>query len=541
MIVPRAQAENIVVTTPGKPASRLARYRGALYPLFNLGAFLAVLGGMAVHGAEPGAVVYVVALVAICSTPMLFLRHWNDRYALLAVFMAMYFLFFGALDLSTVLLGSEVPVVRPAFLTSAEIAILLGGVLVLAGYLAGVRLGRRTGPATPPAEWSDGTILFLGLTLWLAGTASILYFQVFAVPEKSNASARSAFEMMGPLLTFAVMLGHMVQPLGILILAYGYAKRRGSLWLALIMTVVMTGVFVGFVTDVKRIALLGAALVVMTRILVDNKLPKVWIASSIVAIALLFPIFQAYRSAIEGDRGLDRAHAIQELGRVLEIALAARDKEESREVPGERAQSFVERSSVKASLEEVFDHAGVDVPYLQGSSLVALPMAFVPRLLVPDKADVSVGQLYTHKIAKADTDTYISISHLGELYWNFGWLGVLPCMTVYGVLLGFVGGRYNLEGGSSVTRILVLLVTAQSLCIGFEGTIPISYSLWLRSMAAIGLLHLVCARSANATAKAATTKAPAVGQPPAQVASSARAGVLLPASPPAPRFPNMMS
>ena len=524
------------MTTLQKPQGWLARYRGMLYPLFNVGMFLAVLGGMVVHGAEPGVAVYVLALVALCSSPLIFLRHWNDRYALFAVFMAMYFLFFGALDLSTIVLGSDLPpVARTAFITPAERAILLGALLVVVGYLAGVRLGERNGLNAPPAEWPAGMMLILGLLMWLAGTASILYFQVFAAPDKSNMAMQGAFQTMGPLLTFAVMLGHMLQPLGILILAYGYAKRGGTFWLALILIVVVSGVFVGFVTDVKRIALMGAALVVMTRVLVDNKLPKAWIVSSIIAIALLFPIFQAYRSAVEGDRGLDRAHAIQELGKVLEIAFTASNKE-TREVPGERPQSFIERSSLNGSLEAVFDHVGVDVPYLEGHSLVALPMAFVPRLLAPDKADVSVGQLFTHMIAHADTDTYISISHLGELYWNFGWLGVLVGMSVTGLLLGFVGGRYNLEGGTSVTRILVLLITIQSICIGFEGTIPVAYSLWLRSVAAIGLLHLLCARSLSSTAGT-----PQVIQPRVEPAPNVRGGALLPASVPAPRFPNMMS
>lgn len=518
------------MSAPGNSASWFARARGTLYPLFNIGIFLAVLGGMALHGAEPGEAVYAVLLVGICSTPLLFMRGWNDRYALLAVFMALYFLFFGALDLSTLLLGSEVQEKRTDFLSPTEVAILLGGALVFVAYLAGLRLGQREAAAmAAPAEWPDGVMLFLGLTLWLAGTASILYFQVFSAPEKTDRSVHTAFETMGPLLTFAVMLGNMLQPLGVLLLAYGYAKRRGAFWLTLVLAVVALHVFVGFVADVKRIALMGAALVVLTRILVDNKLPRAWIACSIVGIALAFPVFQAYRAEVEGARGLDRLHAFQELDRVLEITLAATGKE-SHEVPGEHAQSFLERSSLKTPLTVVFEHvASGDVPLLGGESLVALPMAFVPRLLVPDKADISVGQLFTRKIARADTDTYISISHLGELYWNFGWPGVVLGMSFAGLLLGFVGAKFNLEGGTTATRILVLLVTIQCLCIGFEGTIPTSYVLWLRSMAAIGLLHLVCARAASAR-PGATAMSPQLA--PAEVATNRGAT--------APRFPNMM-
>ncbi|MDB6012656.1 MAG: hypothetical protein JWL65_4906 [Gammaproteobacteria bacterium] len=483
----------------------VARHRAALYPVLNLSVLLAALVGSVAHDAEFGLVVYVSVLFAICSTPVLLLRSFNDRYALLGIFMALYFLTFGALDLQHLLFGVDVPLARTSFLSSAEVAVLVGGALILGGYLAGVELGRGgavdRNTARPPAEWSAQTMLVLGLMVWVAGTAAILYFQLFAAPEKTVRSTNNAFANMGPVLTFIVMLGSMMQPLGVLILAYAYAKYRGAFWLILILTVVSIDVGVGFIIDVKRTALMGGALVILTRTLVDNRLPKAWAACSVVFIVLAFPVFQAYRSEITGNRGLDRLQAFQEIGKVLEITLASRDKVEQGAPGGERAQTFLERSSVKDVLETLFAHVDSgDVPLLHGRSLVAIPMAFVPRLLAPEKADVSVGSLYPKLILKSDSEVFISISHLGELYWNFGWLGILLGMPVGGFLMGFTGAKFSLERGKSLTRILVLLITAQSLCIGFEGTIPIAYILWLRSMAAIGLLHVMFARRGDAPA-----------------------------------------
>jgi hypothetical protein len=48
---------------------------------------------------------------------------------------------------------------------------------------------------------------------------------------------------------------------------------------------------------------------------------------------------------------------------------------------------------------------------------------------------------------------------------------------------------------ASVTRLLVLLVTVYYLCMGFEGAMSVSYILWLRSLAFIGILHVLLARS----------------------------------------------
>jgi len=233
---------------------------------------------------------------------------------------------------------------------------------------------------------------------------------------------------------------------------------------------------------------------------------------------------------------------LHELPRVLSIAMQAAEKQQEKPAdPAERPQSFLERSSVKDALGTLFDHVPGDIPYLYGRSLVALPMAFVPRLLAPEKEDISAGLLFTKLVVKAQTDTYVSISHLGELYWNFGWLGVLLGMPIAGTLLGYIGTRFNLERGTSVTRILVLLATVQSLCIQFEGTVPVLYILLLRSMAAIGLLHLVFARQRSAEREEAGSEAASeLPMPRPQMPAPVGPGlaVLRPMS--VPRFPNLM-
>jgi hypothetical protein len=91
-------------------------------------------------------------------------------------------------------------------------------------------------------------------------------------------------------------------------------------------------------------------------------------------------------------------------------------------------------------------------------------------------------------------DIYISPSNLGELYWNFGWTGAVLGMGLIGLLCGWIGARFNLAQYSSVTRILVTVVTIKQLIVGFEGAIASGYVVWMRSLAAIGILHLLFAR-----------------------------------------------
>ena len=67
-------------------------------------------------------------------------------------------------------------------------------------------------------------------------------------------------------------------------------------------------------------------------------------------------------------------------------------------------------------------------------------------------------------------------------------------VLLIGVLMGYIAGRFNLESGATLTRVMVLLCTVQELCIFFEVEIATPYVVWMRSMVAIGLLHLVFAR-----------------------------------------------
>jgi hypothetical protein len=168
---------------------------------------------------------------------------------------------------------------------------------------------------------------------------------------------------------------------------------------------------------------------------------------------------------------------------------------------------------------------GADVKYQNGHTLVPLLGVFIPRLIWPTKPDVQTGRVINKEFNLSDQeDTYISPSHLGELYWNFGWPGVVLGMPLIGLLLGYVGKRCDLSHATNLTRILVLVGTIQLLVFGFESAIVPQYSVWLRSLLAIGLLHWVFARTAN-TSREANSASPR--NPPLSMPS-------------VPSFPNLM-
>jgi hypothetical protein len=454
--------------------------------------------GYAVGGFPNPRLLHLILLFALCSNIVIDVDKLNGRYALLGLFMLVYFVSYGLVDLSNLFLGrGDIPVAISSHstgdvLSKAEAVILVGGIMLVLGYRIAVSMVNAGGPIRSPRDWAKPTVLIVGPILWAIGTYATYMWHVYIVPDTTNEAFRKGIASISNLDASANILGQMMQPLGILLLAYAYRTYRGPLLLPIIVGVVALQVLLGFVVDIKGLAMLGGILVILTYVLVDGRLPKGWLVAGAVFVVLIFPVFQAYRTAIHGDRGIARTAVIENFGKVLQLTLAAEDKVNSGK---DRAQTFFERSSLKGSTEMIVEKTGNGVDFQRGYTLTPILATFVPKIIWPGKPDVPTGQLVNKLFHVTDSDDiFISPSNLGELYWNFGWLGVVIGMGIIGLICGWVGARFNLAEYRTVTRILVTVVTIKLLIVGFEGAVASCYVVWLRSLAAIGILHLIFAR-----------------------------------------------
>jgi hypothetical protein len=449
--------------------------------------------GYAVGGSSNPRLLYLVLLFALCSAPIIDVDRLNGRFALLAIFMFVYFVSYGVVDLTDVFTGITREAAESA-LSQTEAVILTGGVLWVIGYRAAVSVVKSHGATAVPRDWSPHTTLIMGLILWGIGTYATYMWSVYIVPDTTNEAVRKGLNSIGTLAASANILGQMMQPLGLLLLAYAlYAFRHRHL-LPLVIGVVIFQVALGFVVDIKGMAMLGGILVIVTCILVTGRLPKAWLAAAVLFVVFVFPIFTAYRTAIHGDLGLARTAVIANFGKVLELSIAAEDRVNSGR---QRAETFFERASVKGSVEVIVQGTGKGVAFQKGHTLAPILAAFVPKIIWSDKPDVPTGQLVNKEFhLNGGEDVYISPSHLGDLYWNFGWTGVIVGMGIIGIVCGYLGARCDMTEVATVTRLLVLVLTIKQLIVSFEGALGSTYVVWLRSLAAIGILHMLFARMA---------------------------------------------
>ena len=481
------------------------RYRLPVYGILIVAFALLVALGAAISGSDNSRLLYLCALFAICASPLLYIDRFNGRHAILCVFLATYFVFYGALDLQNVFSSSLAA--EEDVLTLAELAALGGALLVCGGYSLGLILTRSRGAKRPVKDWSATTAVVVGLLIWAAGTVAIWTWQVH-FQRNGVETDYSA----GQTVLAITVLGRMVQPLGVLILAYGYLLNRSRVVLSLLIAVVLIGVVVGFFGDSKELGMRAALLVVLASFLVEGKIPRAWLAAFVAFAVFAFPVFQGYRAEIIMARGSSRAHALEDIGRTLELALAARDKAESGRRAYQRTESFLQRSSLKGNLKLVLAESGNGVAFQNGRTIWPIVTVFMPRLLWPDKPDAASGQLFNREFrVSADPRTYISPTHLGELYWNFGWAGIFIGMPLIGVLMGAVNGVCDLSRGRSLTRLLIIVTTIYAACVRFEGGIALEYIVWIRSVGVILILHWLFARARPqaAPARASLTAQPA--------------------------------
>ncbi len=498
------------------------KFRLGLYVAINVLFIGAVAIASAIDGAQNPRLLYLVSLFALCSSSIIDLDGWNGRYALLGIFLCVYFIYFGVGDVSALFSGNVTEISSSA-VTPSEAVMLAGCLLLIVGYRAAVSIGRAARSRAAPRDWSIAAITLVGLAIWAIGTYATFDWYVHVVTDTTIEATRVGLAGESQLAISLYVLFQMVQPVGILLLAYAWRRRRGAFLLGTIAAVVAVQIVLGFVADIKGLALLAGILVIVTMTLIDGRIPKLWLVGAVIFIQLAFPIFQAYREVVHGGLELSRATVVEHLGHALEIAMSA----EKRVMHGpDRAQTFLERLSLRGSVEMIVNRTGVDVDFEHGFTLIPLISTFVPRMVWADKPDIPAGQLVNKAFhVSEDPSTYISPSHLGELYWNFGWLGVIVGMPMIGFLCGIVGSRFNLREATTVTRLLVTVITIQQVIHGFEGTIAVSYVVWLRSLAAIGILHVLFARNPIAAIRfdGGRTQAPPR------------------AAPVAARFPNLMS
>jgi hypothetical protein len=466
--------------------------RRVLFVLVNLTFVALTVIGYAIHSDSPVHPLYVILLFALCTTPMIDATVLNGPYSFLVLFSFYFFLMFGALDCRELFFndsGWTMP--SQSVLTMPEIVILVGALSVQIAYRFACKFFSRPRSKSPPMDWSERTLVLVGITMWVVCTRLNWEFTVNILTEPTSAAVARGLGSLNAVQIMIFLLARLAQPLSILIIAYAQCRYHRPYMMPVVFGLVLFQLFIGFVIDFKTEALIGGVLVVLTNLLVNGRVPKIWVGLMLVMVAVAFPLLQANR-AVRSDRAQNTTQVSQNVFGAFQQTLAAKEKVNTGR---ERAQTALERLTLKGSVNLIVDGTGKVAPFKNGYTLTPIITTFIPRIIWPDKPSIETGRILNKDFHLSESaDTYMSPSHLGELYWNFGWPGVVVGMTLIGLILGTLGGKFNLAEAATITRVLVVIVTVRFLILAAEGEIATHYVSWLRAMVGIGLLHLFFAR-----------------------------------------------
>ena len=426
---------------------------------------------------------FVIALTMLCTLPLLFIRSYRGKYSLMIVLLAYYYGSFAAKDL--VALASNKPMAGPApdaFLSGGEIAILLGAVCFILGYVSVARLYPERGPGILSRDWSPAVMLAAGTVIWAIGFYVTTTWQFGIADRYSNVTLSQSIGGF-------VSLLRMLHPLGSLILIYLFLTSRSKPALFVLVITMLADVVLGFLGDSKEIAVRAPILYLFSAVLLRERLPLAQGIAFLLITSILFSVFSAYRGEVH-SRHESRDHALSRIDSRLG-SIAGSDSLGERFSGG--LEYFTDRISLKIFVELIVERSGKDVEFLNGYTIEPLLYAFIPRLIAPDKTDSSMaGLVFNQKFhISAAPETYISMSQVGELYWNFGWPGLIVGMFAIGAVMAAVASAVRLDTRCSLPRYLLLLLTIYLLCLRFEGALAGTYTIWMRAAVLLFLIHLV--------------------------------------------------
>jgi hypothetical protein len=167
-----------------------------------------------------------------------------------------------------------------------------------------------------------------------------------------------------------------------------------------------------------------------------------------IGAALFVTYFGAFAAARTQAGGMSRLVATYNIE--AEVARA--------EVTGIRArQTVLSRLTTFNQLSQI-GRLAEDDGLLGGATLEYLGFAFVPRFLWPEKPVIAKGAWFALRIGQANVSSdgqitnSVNMTVPGELYLNFGWLGVVVGCALFGALVAILWDRAHFwEGARNVT------------------------------------------------------------------------------------------
>jgi len=273
---------------------------------------------------------------------------------------------------------------------------------------------------------------------------------------------------------------------------------------AKLMALVLLGILVmkGVISSMTEAILAPLLVWFICRWMVIKKVPLLFIFVAVILFILLQPVKLEYRNLVWHQgitmNQVDRFNLYVDLFKKQWLTASSDDRE--------IVESTQSRTSLLLATAHIVDWTPSVVPYRNGETLSYMFVAWVPRFLWPEKptaqeANIHYAIDYGITSKKGTETAMFGAGHLGEVYMNFGLLGVMPVYFILGLLyflpLYLLFPRKNsfdMSLGKEVNVPMVALIITSTMNLIFIGsTIANTFGGMIQQLLAQALLiHFLC-------------------------------------------------
>ncbi len=263
---------------------------------------------------------------------------------------------------------------------------------------------------------------------------------------------------------------------GIALLMIAYLRFRSRPALLLMCVLLPSTMVIAFTTGSKRFFLLPLIMVALTHVLVTRRIRARYLVGGLLLITLVYPLNQFYREVVTRGRMLGPVQILQDPNRAVALM--------SEFLSGVELDEYLQ-AGLQATGNRL-NELGIDtlivrdtpdyVPFQGGWTIGYAFLAFIPRLFWPGKPSITFGKWVTENYSAPDTGVVsdTGASWVGELFFNFGFTGVMLGMAILGIYFRALHESLFQEDSiipATLTAVVVMLATAPALEMGLVAPI----------------------------------------------------------------------
>jgi len=360
-------------------------------------------------------------------------------------------------------------------LTTGMFAGLVSYLLLLVGFALPIGVLASDSVPHMRREWSAESTLVVAFLLIVLGWPVLLASNFGLIPQRAGSGFLGS-----------IAVGTTV---GIGMIALCYQRYRSPAALMLLALLTPPTMFFNFFSSSKLLFLSPILLIVIVNVVVTRRLRAWWVVAGVVVMMLFYPIANAYREYMLNNE-LTAVQIMAKPQTAFRLMSRVASAAYSKDYLLDGLQATAIRLDGLGILSVIVRDAGTRVPFQDGWTLAYIPMTYIPRLLWPDKPEFLVGLWTTENFgAGPGIESSTGATWMGELYFNFGWLGILFGMPLLGIWFRFLQ-EYFLRIDATIPAMIAGVVIILALVHGLEGDLVTPTTGLLIRIAPIFFAHL---------------------------------------------------